>query len=117
MIMPLAKGGQGNIEFLREQGRQKGFPVTVVEPYYENGMLVSSSKIRELVGEGRMMDVKKLLGRSYQIRGTVREGKSEAARLSGFKLLICTCPKKTSVRNTACMLRRLSMTVNVTAGC
>jgi len=79
------KGRQGNIEFLKEQGRLKGFPVTVVEPYYVDGMLVSSSKIRELVSQGRMMDVKKLLGRNYQIRGTVQEGKKRGGPVVGFK--------------------------------
>ena len=79
------KGRQGNIEFLKEQGRLKGFPVTVVEPYYVDDMLVSSSKIRGLVSEGRMMDVKKLLGRSYQIRGTVQEGKKRGGPVVGFK--------------------------------
>ena len=79
------KGRQGNIDFLKEQGRLKGFPVTVVEPYYVDDMLVSSSKIRQLVGEGRMMDVKKLLGRSYQIRGMVQEGKKRGGPVVGFK--------------------------------
>ena len=79
------KGRQGNIEFLRKQGELKGFPVTVVEPYYVDDMLVSSSKIRELVGQGRMLDVKKLLGRSYQIRGTVQEGKKRGGPVVGFK--------------------------------
>ena len=79
------KGRQGNIEFLQDQGRLKGFPVTVVEPYYVDDMLVSSSKIRELVSEGRMMDVKKLLGRNYQIRGTVQEGKKRGGTVVGFK--------------------------------
>ena len=79
------KGRQGNIEFLKEQGWLKGFPVTVVEPYYVDDMLVSSSKIRELVSEGRMMDVKKLLGRNYQIRGTVQEGKKRGGTVVGFK--------------------------------
>ena len=79
------KGRQGNIEFLKEQGRLKGFPVTVVEPYYVDDMLVSSSKIRELVSEGRMMDVKRLLGRNYQIRGTVQEGKKRGGPVVGFK--------------------------------
>jgi len=79
------KGRQGNIEFLKEQGRLKGFPVTVVEPYYVDDMLVSSSKIRELVSQGRMMDVKKLLGRNYQIRGTVQEGKKRGGPVVGFK--------------------------------
>ncbi|MEJ2032264.1 MAG: FAD synthetase family protein [Deltaproteobacteria bacterium] len=66
----MGRNRQGNIEFLKEQGREKGFPVTVVEPYYVDDMLVSSTKIRELVAAGRMRDVKKLLGRSYQIRGS-----------------------------------------------
>jgi len=79
------RGRQGNIEFLREQGKLKGFPVTVVEPFYVDDMLVSSSKIRELVREGRMMDVKKLLGRSYQIRGTVQEGRKRGGSVVGFK--------------------------------
>jgi riboflavin kinase/FMN adenylyltransferase len=79
------KGRQGNIEFLKEQGALKGFPVTVVEPYYVDDMLVSSSKIRELVSEGRMLDVKKLLGRNYQIRGTVQEGKKRGGPVVGFK--------------------------------
>ncbi len=79
------KGRQGNIEFLKKQGRLKGFPVTVVEPYYVDDLLVSSSKIRELVSEGRMLDVKKLLGRSYQIRGTVQEGKKRGGPVVGFK--------------------------------
>ncbi len=79
------RGRQGNIEFLKEQGRLKGFPVMVVEPFYVEDMLVSSSKIRELVREGRMMDVKKLLGRYYQIRGTVQEGRRRGGPVVGFK--------------------------------
>ena len=47
-------------------------------------MLASSTKVRELVNEGRMMDVKKLLGRSYQIRGTVQEGKKRGGPVVGF---------------------------------
>jgi riboflavin kinase/FMN adenylyltransferase len=78
------KGRQGNIEFLREQGEQKGFPVSVVEPFYVDDMLASSTKVRELVNEGRMMDVKKLLGRSYQIRGMVQEGKKRGGPVVGF---------------------------------
>ncbi len=78
------KARQGDISFLKEQGRVHGFPVTVVDPHYEDGMLVSSSKIRELVAEGRMRDVKKLLGRSYQIRGEVQRGKQRGGAEVGF---------------------------------
>ena len=78
------RGREGNIDFLREQGRRLGFPVTVVEAHYENGMLVSSTKIRELVSEGRMRDVRLLLGRYYQIHGEVQRGKQRGGRELGF---------------------------------
>ena len=78
------KGRSGNIEFLKEQGAQKGFNVTVVEPYYVDEMLASSTKVRELVNQGRMRDVRKLLGRYYQIRGEVILGKQRGGTLLGF---------------------------------
>ncbi|MEW6501393.1 MAG: bifunctional riboflavin kinase/FAD synthetase [Thermodesulfobacteriota bacterium] len=78
------KGRQGNIPFLEEQGRQKGFNVTVVEAYYVDGMLASSTKVRDLVQEGRMREVKKLLGRPYQIRGEVAVGKKRGGKILGF---------------------------------
>lgn len=78
------RGRQGNIEFLRAKGKERGFPVTVVEAHYEDGMLVSSTRIRELVVDGRMGDVRKLLGRYYQIRGEVQRGKQRGRRVVGF---------------------------------
>ena len=78
------KGRSGNIEFLKEQGRLRGFPVHVVEALYREDMLVSSTKIRELVGEGRMMDARSLLGRPYQIRGIVQVGKKRGGAEIGF---------------------------------
>ena len=78
------KGREGNIEFLKARGRELGFPVTVVDAYFENGMLVSSTKIRELVAEGRMRDVRHLLGRYYQIRGEVQRGRQRGGKEVGF---------------------------------
>ncbi len=78
------KGRCGNIEFLKQQGDVFGFPVTVVEPYYERNQLVSSSKIRQLVAVGRMADARALLGRHYQIRGTVQIGKQRGGKEVGF---------------------------------
>jgi riboflavin kinase/FMN adenylyltransferase len=78
------KGREGDIPFLKEQGRQRGFAVSVVEAYYVEGMLVSSTKIRELVTRGRMREVRKLLGRYYQIRGEVKMGKKRGGAEIGF---------------------------------
>lgn len=78
------KGRQGNIDFLKEQGRQRGFKVSVVEAYHVDDMLASSTKVRELVSAGKMKWVKKLLGRFYQIRGEVIKGKQRGGSLIGF---------------------------------
>ena len=78
------KGRQGDINFLKKQGELKNFPVTVVEPYYVNGVIASSTKVRELVSAGRMEEVKELLGRFYQIRGEVKTGKRRGGAELGF---------------------------------
>lgn len=79
------KGRQGDIPFLRAQGEMKGFKVSVVDPFYVDGILASSTMVRKLVSEGRMRDVKKLLGRPYQIRGEVKLGKQRGGSVLGFR--------------------------------
>ena len=78
------KGRVGNIDFLKDQGTKKGFSVSVVEAHYENDMLVSSTKVRALVADGRMADARTLLGRYYQIRGEVQLGKQRGGKEIGF---------------------------------
>ncbi len=78
------KGRAGNIDFLKQQGRQKGFSVTVIDAYYQEEVIVSSTKIRELIADGRMVDTSKLLGRYYQIRGEVQRGKQRGGKEIGF---------------------------------
>ena len=78
------KGRTGDIGFLKLQGEEKGFSVTVIEAYYEDGILVSSTKVRELVAAGRMGETRKLLGRYYQIRGEVQRGKQRGGKEIGF---------------------------------
>lgn len=78
------KGRSGNIEFLRRKGEEHGFPVTVVDAYTIGDTVVSSTKIRELVQAGEMELAAELLGRSYQIRGTVQVGKQRGGKVIGF---------------------------------
>jgi len=47
-------------------------------------ILVSSTSIRNLVQEGKLHEAKKLLGRDYQVGGTVIKGKNRGGRLLGF---------------------------------
>ena len=78
------KGRAGNIDFLKQQGGDKGFSVTVIEAYYQDDVIVSSTKIRQLVAEGRMVDTCNLLGRYYQIRGRVQRGKQRGGPEIGY---------------------------------
>jgi riboflavin kinase/FMN adenylyltransferase len=80
----MGKGRQGDTAFLRRQGEEKGFSVMVAPAHYEQGMLVSSSRIRGLVSSGKMGDVRRLLGRWYQIRGDVQWGRQRGSKLLGF---------------------------------
>ena len=75
---------QGNISLLQEMGEKLGFRVHVVDPIRLDNALVSSTSIRELVREGNLSEAKKLLGRDYQICGTVVKGKNRGGRLLGF---------------------------------
>jgi len=79
------KGRIGNIEFLKKQGADFGFPVTVVEACYVDNQLASSTKVRQLVANGEMAAARKLLGRHYQIRGTVQVGKQRGGKVIGFR--------------------------------
>ncbi len=78
------KGRTGNIEFLRAQGEQRGFPVTVVDAFYDEGKPVSSTRIRKLVKDGKMVDAARLMGRNYQIRGEVQHGVKRGGSKIGF---------------------------------
>jgi riboflavin kinase/FMN adenylyltransferase len=78
------KGRSGNIEFLKKQGRDKGFSVTVIDAFYHDDTIVSSTKIRELVAEGKMRETSRLLGRYYQIRGEVQRGKQRGGKQIGY---------------------------------
>ncbi|MBN2123573.1 MAG: bifunctional riboflavin kinase/FAD synthetase [Deltaproteobacteria bacterium] len=75
---------RGNIALLREMGRRLGYTVHVMEPVHVNGTLVSSTSIRKCIREGDLAEAGRLLGRDYQIRGTVVRGQNRGGRLLGF---------------------------------
>jgi riboflavin kinase/FMN adenylyltransferase len=75
---------EGNIALLKDMGNHLGFSVHVVEQVRINQKPVSSTSIRNLVTEGHISRAKKLLGRDYQVCGTVVKGKSRGAMLLGF---------------------------------
>lgn len=74
----------GNIDLLRRMGKDLGFHVHMLQPVLMGKRVVSSTSIRELVRSGELAEAKKLLGRDYQICGTVVKGKNRGGRLLGF---------------------------------
>lgn len=77
------KGREGSIESLTAMGRTHGFEVGVVEAVQVDGMVVSSSMVRDVISAGRVDEAVKFLGRYYAIEGTVVHGTSRGHEL-GF---------------------------------
>lgn len=81
------KNREGNLDLLKIYGKQIGFEVIVVNRIQipnNSKDKISSSRIRELISEGKVAESEKLLGRYYQIRGTVMTGRDRGGRLLGF---------------------------------
>ncbi len=81
------KNREGNLDFLKKYGKRLGFEVMTVDwirTRDKQTQRTSSTRIRELVMEGRVAEARKLLGRFYQIRGIVAAGRNRGGRLLGF---------------------------------
>jgi len=77
------KDRKGNVEMLIRLGQKFGFEVKVIEAMKVNDIPVSSSKIRELIQDGKMPDAAQLLGRNYLLIGKVIWGADRGKQL-GF---------------------------------
>lgn len=77
------QGGQGDAAELERLGKQLGFEVAVTKDVTVSGDRVSSSRIRELLGEGNVSAANRLLGRHLELRGTVVHGAKRGREL-GF---------------------------------
>ncbi|MCL1926132.1 MAG: bifunctional riboflavin kinase/FAD synthetase [Syntrophorhabdaceae bacterium] len=80
-----AFGGQrtGSSEMLEELGREFGFEVDITPPLMRGGVVVSSSRIRELLIAGKAREAEELLCRPFEVRGSVGQGAGRG-RLLGF---------------------------------
>jgi riboflavin kinase / FMN adenylyltransferase len=75
------KDRRGNIDLLRSLGARLGIGLSVVPPVGANGLLCSSTKIREFVLEGRVEGARMLLGRPFEIDGRVVAGAQRGRKL------------------------------------
>jgi riboflavin kinase/FMN adenylyltransferase len=74
---------EGTIDRLRELATAAGISLDVVPPIEVDGVLVSSSRVRELLRAGNVEQAQKLLAVPYRIRGMVTHGAGRGAKL-GF---------------------------------
>ncbi|HYM09440.1 MAG TPA: bifunctional riboflavin kinase/FAD synthetase [Bryobacterales bacterium] len=70
----------GDVKMLQALGGECGFEVRVAEPVLCRGEVVSSSRIRGLIGEGAVSRVVRMLGRPFSLDGSVVRGHGVGAR-------------------------------------
>ena len=66
--------GAGTPGDLREYGATHGFEVRAIGLVEERGEVISSTRIRELLQNGRVAEAAALLGRPHRVEGTVAHG-------------------------------------------
>lgn len=71
----------GTAEYLRRAGERYHFSVVVYDKLKQDGEIISSTRIRRLLAEGRMQEANDLLQTPYFIRGTVEHGNQIGGRL------------------------------------
>lgn len=77
------KDREGRAIDLKKIGEEMGFQVEIIGPVMKDGVIVSSSRIREYLQAGRVAEAARLLGRPYSIKGRVRGGIRRGRKL-GF---------------------------------
>src|SRR5438874_4793724 len=83
----------GNFSLLRVLGGRYGFKAEKIDPVRYKEFVVSSTRIRRLVSEGRVDEASALLGHHYFIDGTVTRGAGRGREL-GFPTANLTTPNE-----------------------
>lgn len=71
----------GNEALLRSWAGRKGIAVHTIPPVVWQGQVVSSTRIRNAVADGRLNDAAAMLGRPFSLMGTVERGRALGRRL------------------------------------
>ena len=77
------KGRRGNLALLKELGAKFNFAVVGIQPVKINGVVVSSTAIRQAIEQGDFTKAADMLDREYTILGTVTRGDSLGKKI-GF---------------------------------
>lgn len=74
---------EGNIDFLEKEAAKRNYSLFVVDDVMIDGQRISSSRIRARLGDGQVEEAERLLGRPYELTGTVVTGERRG-RTIGF---------------------------------
>ena len=77
------RGREGNMQRLREWGSESGVEVLEVSAILQDGLRISSTRIRKCLQEEDLDSVATMLGRHYSVLGTVVRGR-QLGRTIGF---------------------------------
>lgn len=73
----------GDVAMLRTMGEELGFKLEAVPPVMWDGERISSTRIRQAIRDGNFAAVDEMIGRPYELSGTVIEGR-KLGREIGF---------------------------------
>lgn len=73
----------GNVDLLRYHQAKYGYVLDIVEPVFSPSDRVSSTRIREVIQVGDILEANRMLGRPYRIKGIVIDG-DKRGRTLGF---------------------------------
>lgn len=85
--------GSGTTATLRRLGDERGFDVVIHELCQLGGESVSSTRIRRLLGQGKVGEATELLGRHHFVRGRVAHGRGEGTSF-GFPTANVCCDER-----------------------
>jgi len=71
----------GDAKLLSDLGRRHGFEVEIVPPITVDGVVVSSTAIREALGEGQVEQARRMLGRPFTLAGEIKPGTGRGRKL------------------------------------
>lgn len=96
--------GAGDPQLLQQLTEPYGITVTVMEPCYVDGEIVSSSAVRNYLREGNVEKAKAMLGYAYSLEGPVLTG-NQIGRTTVSRRLILGLPEIFCCQPTAFMQR------------
>ena len=77
------KDRSGDIALFQKLGLQYGYEMHAVSALKQGREIISSTLIRQLIGEGKLNEAARLLGRGVSVSGVVVKG-SERGKSLGF---------------------------------